>query len=162
MELLSQFNLNPYRIYNVSKRTNKGIATFPTKTVSTYLDYSVDFSRKLQDDERILSGSVAITNGIGLTIEAVVCNGPYLTAFISGGNSNNNYYLTFEAQTNLGGLFIQDLILPVIGKSEDKQEKYSFFSFTEKIKPPNTRPPLNAIKINDRYLLNDSGFFMGI
>lgn len=162
MELISQFNLNPYRIYKVSKRTNKGIATFPSKNASSYLDYTADFSNRLQDGERVLTGSVSITNGSGLSITSVVCNGPYLTAFIDGGTSNNTYYLTYEAQTNLGGSFIQGMVLSVIGKSEDKTQKYSFLTFNKDTKPPDTKPPLNAIVINGRYLVSDSGFFMGV
>lgn len=162
MELLSQFNLSPYRIYKVSKRMNKGIATFPAKSVSSYLDYTVDFSNRLQDGERVLTGTVFIKNGSGLSITSVVCNGSYLTAYIDGGTANSTYYLTYEAQTNLGGSFIQDMVLSVIGKSEDKTEKYSFLTFNKDTKPPDTRPPLNAIAINGRYLVSDSGFFMGI
>lgn len=162
MELLSQFNLNPYRIYKVSKKNNKGISTFPEKSASLYLDYTVDFGYKLQKEERILTGNVTITSGSGLEITSVVCNGPYLTAFIDGGESNSSYYLTYEAQTNLGGVFIQNMLLSIVGKEKGKIGKYSFLVFNQTTKPPDTRPPLNAIRINGRYLVSDSGFFMGV
>lgn len=94
---------------------------------------------------------------------SVVCNGPYLTAFIDGGSSSSSYYLTYEVQTNLGGVFAQNMLLSITGKKEGvKVKKYSFLAFTENIKPPSTKAPLNAIKINNRYLVSDSGFFMGV
>lgn len=162
MEFLSQFNLSSDRIYKVSKKTNRGISIFPEKPASLYLDYTVDFSNKLEEGERVLTGNVTVVSGTDLEVTSVVCNGSYLTAFIDGGASNSSYYLTFEAQTNLGGLFIQSMLLSIIGKEKEKSEKYSFLVFDKDTKPPDTKPPLNAIKINDRYLASDSGLFMGI
>lgn len=162
MEFLSQFHLSSDRTYKVSKKTHKGISTFPEKPASLYLDYTVDFSNKLTENERILTGNVTITNGLGLNISAVVCNGPYLIAFIDNGLSQNSYYLSYEAQTNLGNVFVQNMLLPILGKKMVKTERYSFLVFNIKTKPPDTKPPLNALKINDRYLVSDSGFFMGV
>lgn len=161
MELLSQFRLNPYRIYTASKKINKGIAVFPTKSASSYLDYSINFEKKLEDGERLLTGNVTV-NSNDILISSVVCNGSYMTAFISGGKEHSSYYLTFEAQTNLGGSFIQDMILSVTGKGTGSERLYQYLTFTEHIAPPLIKPPLNAIRINDRYLISDSGFFMVI
>ncbi|CAI3941400.1 unnamed protein product [Commensalibacter communis] len=161
MELLLQFELNPYRIYQVSKRTNKNIATFPLKNASSYLDYSVDFSRRFQGNEYITRGSVTV-NGVGLVVSSVSCNASYLTAFIEGGTASHTYFLTYEAQTNLGGFYIQEMILSITGQQTEIKQDYLYLTFTEKVKPPNTRPPLNALKINNCYLVSDSSFFMGI
>lgn len=161
MELLSQFKLSSHRTYKVSKKTNKGISTFPAKPSSLYLDYSVDFSNKLEENERILTGNVTIASSVGLDITAVVCNGAYLTAFIDRGETNNSYFLTYEAQTNFGGVYIQNMLLSIIGSEQSKVKKYSFLVFDPDIKPPDTRPPLNGIQINGRYLASDSGFFVG-
>lgn len=162
MEFLSQFLLSSDRTYRISKKTNKGISIFPEKPSSLYLDYTVDFSNKLTENERILTGNVTITNGLGLNISSVVCNGAYLTAFIDGGLSQNSYYLSYEAQTNLGNVFVQNMILSIVGKEKVKTEKYSFLVFNQTTKPPDTQPPLNAIRINGRYLASDSGFFYGV
>lgn len=162
MEFLSQFLLSSDRTYKVSKRTNKGISTFPEKPSSLYLDYTVDFSNKLTKNERILTGNVSVISSIGLDVTSVVCNGPYLTAFIDSGSSSSSYYLNYEAQTNLGNVFAQNMILSIVGKEKIKTEKYSFLVFNQTTKPPDTQPPLNAIRINGRYLVSDSGFFMGV
>lgn len=162
MELLSQFKLSSHRTYKVSKKTNKGISTFPAKPSSLYLDYSVDFSNKLMGNERILTGNVTVTDGNGLEITSVICNGSYLTAFIDGGSSKNSYYLSYEAQTNLGNVFVQNMLLSIVGKEKVKTEKYSFLTFNKDTKLPDTQPPLNAIRINGRYLVSDSSFFMGV
>ncbi|MDI2091463.1 phage fiber-tail adaptor protein [Commensalibacter oyaizuii] len=161
MELVSDFRLNPYRIYKSSRRANKGIATFTAKPVNEYMDYSVDFSRLLETNEQIIHGSISVY-GAGLVIGGVYPYGSYLTAFIDGGRASSSYYMTFTARTNTGGVFTQEMIMPVIGTSATKRIDYKYASFTQQQKPPNTRPPLNGLKINDRYLLNDSGFFMVI
>lgn len=162
MKRLMKYSLHPYRIYEVSKKTFQNIGVFPNKTLSDYLDYSVDFSQRLQKGERLISGRVRI-EGAGLIVTSVVARGSYLTAFIKGGEANETYYLSYQAQSNLGGSFIQELVMSVVGNKEEAiAKKYSFLILKPGIKPSDTTPPLNALRVNGRYLVTDSGFFMGI
>lgn len=162
MQSISQFTLSSYRSYRISLKPQKNLSIFPPKNTNDYLDYSVDFSRLLEDGEKLLSGDVKVQEE-GVVIENIHVQPTILTAFISGGMPNRSFYLVFTARTDKGNILIQEMILPTYGQNIEKEAVRNYFvSLKPDIKPPKQRPPLNAIKINDRYLFDDNGFFIGI
>lgn len=156
MELLSSFTLNPLRIYTVPKRikNKKGISTFPEKHIASYLDYSVDFSNLLSDGERIIQGKV-LCNHTELIIHTVCFRSQYLMAFLSGGKEGLSFYLTFIIQTNKGNEFCQEIILSTYGCFQDKHAKtpYKMLALDTETQAPTDIPPLNALSINEYYLI---------
>lgn len=156
MELLSSFYLNPLRIYTVPKRikNKKGIATFPEKHISSYLDYSVDFSNQMNNGEFIIQGKI-LCNHTGLQINSSFFQEQFLTAFLSDGKENLSFYLTFSIKTNKGNEFFQEIILPTYGCFSDNisQRNYQFIALDEKSNRPAYRPPLNALAIDGCYLI---------
>lgn len=163
MKLLSSFILYPLRIYTIPKRikNKKGIATFPAKHIASYQDYSVDFSNQLCADEKITQGKV-ICNHKALQINSSFYREQYLTAFLSGGRENLSFYLTFIVHTNKGNEFVQEIILPTYGffPHTDKDKQYHFIALSKKSIPPDTKPPLNALAINDYYFINNKNSYI--
>lgn len=159
MKLIHTFSLNRYCTYKVLKRSKKNLSVFPAKLVASYQDYSVDFLSRLDDGEKILSGFV-IMHGQGLRVESVYKQDTVLTAFISGGLANHSYYITYTVKTNLGNNITQEMILPTFGYVFQDRNVDRYITIAPNIRPPNIRPPLNGIKLMDRYLLDDNGFFI--
>lgn len=161
MELLSTFSPSSYRYYCAQRSRNKKLSTFPPKHSNDYLDYSVDFSRLLQKEENLLSGNVRI-HGSGLVVENIYIQTSVLTAFVSGGYPNRSFYLTYKVRTNRGNILIQEMILSTHGEGYEVGKDNYYMSFESDVNIPRQRPPLNAIKVNNHYLIDNNGFFIGI
>lgn len=162
MELISQFQRDQTRLYSVPKRSraNSTLPTFIAKPSSAYLDYSIDFSRQLDRDDFIHSGSVTV-NGLGITLEAVYADATYLTAFISGGLKHGLFYLTFTAFSAGGSCLSQEIMLPTRGEVLSSTPPLSFLAIEKTDHPsPDTKPPLNAISINNRPLIDTQGNYI--
>lgn len=161
MYLTYIYTTNTYRMCKIRKRSLKKLSIFPVKYSRDYLDYSVDFSKFLNDGEHIVWSKVSV-NSDHLIIENVYGHGPYVTGFISGGLSNHSYYLIFTAKTNQGSILSQEMILPTYGQGKVERPGLKYLALRPGIKPPTNRPPFNAVRLNNRYLLDDNGFFIGI
>ncbi|EUK19238.1 phage fiber-tail adaptor protein [Commensalibacter papalotli (ex Servin-Garciduenas et al. 2014)] len=164
MEIISSFNLNPLRIYTVPKRikNKKGIATFPSKHIASYLDYSVDFSNQMNDGEIIIQGKT-LCNHSGIQINSSFFKEHSLTVFLSDGKENRSFYLTFIIKTNQGNEFFQEIILPTYGCFIDNisQQNFQFIALDKESNNPHPRPPLNALAIDGRYLIyNKNSYIM--
>lgn len=161
MHLMRTFFLNSYCVYQVLRHSKRELSVFPPKNVTSYQDYSVDFFHRLSDGERVVSGTVLV-HGLGLRVESVLAHDRFLTAFISGGRASHSYCLTYTAQTDRGRSVIQEMILSTFGHAATERREERFISMASRTRPPDIRPPLNGIKLIDRYLLDDNGFFICI
>lgn len=161
MRFVSGFARASDRIHKTCKRNGGKMAVFPSKNSNACLDYSVDFSRVMRAGERLVSGRIMVW-GEGLFINGFYVQGSFLTAFISGGVSSGSFYLVFSAWTDWGNRVEQELLLPTYGKGHEAPSAgLQYLALAPEVKPTGTQPPLNAIRIDGRYLLDGNGFFVG-
>ena len=83
------------------------------KVPAEKLDYSIDFSALLSENETIQSSTWTIPSG--LTVWSASISTPYATQWLSGGTAGTKYTVTDTIVTNQGRTFARSFQIAVIG-----------------------------------------------
>lgn len=84
---------------------------FPQQNPGVYLDFSLDYSQWLENDDFLVSGSVSVSPS-SLTMNFSFLETPYLTSWVSGGVSGTIYAITYSIQTQEGRAIQETAWLP--------------------------------------------------
>ena len=89
--------------------------TFPVKDPLDTLDYAVDFTAQMKQDNDTVAALIGVTaTPAGLTIQgAGVLNGAVAICFVGGGMAGQTYRLDFEVTTTGGRTYKRGGLLPV-------------------------------------------------
>lgn len=85
---------------------------FSSKTATDVLDFSFDFKNLLAKNETITSAEVTASPS-GLTVGSVTINKSIVTAWISAGQNDTSYSVSYHIVTNQGRTETRSAILNV-------------------------------------------------
>lgn len=74
------------------------------KAPADRLDYPLDFSKWITDDDTILSveSSIDLTETGGLNVDSALVESPVVTVWLSGGINTHSYVVSVTIQTQAG------------------------------------------------------------
>lgn len=76
--------------------------TPPPKQPVDHLDYDVDFSRWLPEDDAITTATAVSDAPTDLVVESVQISSPVVKVWVSGGTNGRSYKITVTASTSGG------------------------------------------------------------